>query len=460
MASPTRPVKFLVSTTDHARDVAGRMGCADYSYTFVLKALAPALEAVADWTLVDRAESRLPYHAARARAGGSRPIHLALHPVHNAYLTPGLPTILYPFWEFSPIPDRDFGLDTRQNWARVADRADLIVTACRFTAESFRRAGVVRPLAVVPVPLADAHFDVPDWDPGGTTTLHCRHAFLGDGPAPAGPPAGRAGWGRHVRPWLSDEALVRIARLRQRLTRTEPPAPPVLPRTDLHLSGLVFTSIFNLGDRRKNVEDMLTAFLLAFRDDPGATLVLKLATNPAREHHDLGRLRAYHAGLGLRHACRVAVVTDFLDDGQMAALTRATTYYVNTSRAEGACLPLQQALAGGRPALAPAHTAMADYMDGAIGFVVASDPEPTHWPHDPSKRGETHWHRLDWSSLFDQYRAAAAVATGDLARYYGLARHARDRMARLAGLPVAAAALRRAVDLLPLTAADRLDWAA
>jgi hypothetical protein len=447
------------------------MGCADYSYTFVLKALAPALEAVAAWSLVDRAESRLPYHAAKARAEGFRPIHLALHPVHNAYLTPALPTVLYPFWEFSPIPDRDFGLDTRQNWARVADRADLIVTACRFTAEAFRRAGVNRPLAVVPVPLADAHFDVPDWDPHGSTTIHCRHAFLGADAVPAGPGdpspsrrsptrAARAALGRRVRPWLSDEAIHRLDRLRHRLTRTQPPAPPVLPRTDLHLSGLVFTSIFNLGDRRKNVEDMLTAFLLAFRDEPGATLVLKLATNPAREHHDLGLIRAYHAGLGLRHACRVAVVTDFLDDDQMTALTRATTYYVNTSRAEGACLPLQQALAGGRPALAPAHTAMADYMDEAIGFVVASDPEPTHWPHDPSKRSETHWHRLDWSSLLDRYRTAAAVASSDLARYYDLARHARDRMARLAGLPVAASALRQALELLPDTAADRVDWAA
>ena len=40
----------------------------------------------------------------------------------------------------------------------------------------------------------------------------------------------------------------------------------------------------------------------------------------------------------------MVVITDFLTDEQMNDLFRATTYYVNASRAEGACLPLQQAL--------------------------------------------------------------------------------------------------------------------
>ena len=117
-----------------------------------------------------------------------------------------------------------------------------------------------------------------------------------------------------------------------------------------------------------------------------------------------------YLGYGIEHQCRVVVIVDYLSDDELLGLFRATTFYVNTSRAEGACLPLQQALACGRPAIAPAHTAMADYMDDRVGFVVASHPEPTHWPHDPQKRIKTSWQRLDWSSLRDQYLRSAELA--------------------------------------------------
>src|SRR5262249_19079594 len=141
---------------------------------------------------------------------------------------------------FPDIPNRDFGTDTRQNWVRVCRSADLILTACKFTAESFRRAGVGRPVAVVPVPLQPEHFQLPAWDPEHTWTITCRHLVWGgdeDGHAPA-PRSGdaaapgeseredrlrswrrrawnlaRAGF-RRVAPWLSPEALERVTRIK------------------------------------------------------------------------------------------------------------------------------------------------------------------------------------------------------------------------------------------------------
>src|SRR5262249_1893312 len=146
------------------------------------------------------------------------------------YLTPALPTILFPFWEFPEVPDRDFEHDTRQNWARLCRPAALIVTACRFTAEAFRRAGVRAPVEVVPVPLPPEPFDTPDWDPAHSWTIECRHFVWGgdraESPSPAaegGEPMGRSRgasgikhalrerYRRHIRPWLSDEAIERIS---------------------------------------------------------------------------------------------------------------------------------------------------------------------------------------------------------------------------------------------------------
>ncbi len=74
------------------------------------------------------------------------------------------------------------------------------------------------------------------------------------------------------------------------------------------------------------------------------------------------------------------MITDFLTDQQMGELMRVTTYYVNTSKAEGACLPLQQSLAAGRPSIAPNHTAMADFMTTVVGLhlgLSSSQPGPS-----------------------------------------------------------------------------------
>ena len=549
-----RPYAFLVSTTGCAKGIKGSLGSAAYSYFFVLEALAPVLEQLGTWRLLDRPESSLPFAAAQAEAEGYQPIHLALHPPQDVYLTPALPNVIFPFWEFPDIPNRDFGHDTRQNWARVCSRADLIVTACQFTADAFRRGGVDCPISVVPVPLKPAHFAVPDWSPEGSWTFNCRHVVWGGNPAaplriepsiegepdPELPtvtpahdptPAARVGWKkrgfllartvfRKVYPWLGTRTLERISRTRHylleasgRSPRTLEPLPgpkpgaarlgyaiardgyrlhvkrwlsrealdkitaakvktfrvigrdpilapdPLLPSTPLTISGLVFSSIFNLGDRRKNHLDLLTAFLLAFKDRPDATLVIKLATNPTREHHEITLLRKMYEGLGIKHQCRLVVITDFLTDDQMAEFMRVTTFYVNTSKAEGACLPLQQSLAGGRPSLAPDHTAMADFMDDQVGFVLGTSPEPTYWPHDPEMRIETSWNRLHWSDLHDRLIDAAELIDHDFAGYQERARLARERMQAYASRAVVEVALRAALEQLPTITTGRLAWA-
>jgi glycosyltransferase involved in cell wall biosynthesis len=546
----SRPYAFLVSTTGCARGISKTLGSAAYSYFFVLEALAPVLEQLGTWRLLDRPESSLPFAAARAEADGYQPIHLALHPPQDVYLTPAVPNVIFPFWEFPDIPDRDFGYDTRQNWARVCSRADLILTACQFTADAFRRKDLGCPIAVVPVPLRPEHFAIPAWDPDHTWTLTCRHVSWGgpeggadpdeaeDGEGPAsiipapgvaapspkgwkqriygagrgafrkaypwlgtrtldriartrhyvmksagicpatlkplpGPKPGlgrfayavaRDNYRRRVKRWLSTEALEKITGAKVRALRMVGREPvlspdPLLPSTPLTLGGLVFSSIFNLGDRRKNHVDLLSAYLLAFRDRGDATLVIKLATNPVREHHEIGVFRDMYESLGIEHACRLVVITDFLTDEQMAELTRVTTFYVNTSRAEGACLPLQQSLAAGRPSIAPDHTAMADFMDDRVGFVIGSHPEPTYWPHDPEKRTETTWNRLVWSDLRDHLLAAAALIEDRPEEYRAMAELARMRMAEYAGREVVAEALREALGRLPRIETGRFSWA-
>jgi glycosyltransferase involved in cell wall biosynthesis len=482
MRDQSRPWMFLVSSPSKIGDLPQKLGMADYSYGFVLKSLAPVLERLGQWRPVISPESCLVYAAAQAVEEGFRPVHLAMVPVHAAYLTPAVPTILFPFWEFPRIPDRDFGCLTRHNWARVARRASLIVTACEMTAQSFRRAGVECPVEVVPVPIEERTFSVPPWSPDFTWRITCRHVSLGGprldpdepaapdpSPAPRAPSVGGEGltdrYRRYIRPWLPPRAQDAVSRCKRRVLqamhRGEPVVAEPLRRvraTDLELSGLVYSTVFNLADQRKNPHDLITAFLLAFSDRTDVTLVLKLATTPETEFYHVEYLRSLCLGYGIEHRCRVVIIADYLSDDELLGLFRATTFYVNTSRAEGACLPLQQALACGRPAIAPAHTAMADYMDDRVGFVVASQPEPTHWPHEPQKRIVTNWQRLVWPSLRDQYLRSAEMASSRRMEYEVMGAAAHHRMKNYASVDVVTEAFRRVVDRLREAPLGRLGW--
>jgi glycosyltransferase involved in cell wall biosynthesis len=448
-----------------------------------------------------------------------------MNPPQDGYMTPEVPTILYPFWEFPRIPDRDFGFDTRQNWKRMSRPAAMIMTSCAFTADAFRRAGVSCPVTVVPTPLDPSFFELPAWNPRLSTTIECRHTILGepaspsaqiatasDSPQAAAVPRGRiwliakhvfhaiypwldpktveqvarvkkacialvrespakllyrgvrGAYRRTIRRWLSLQALQKITSGKNKLLALAGRSPtvvidPLLPSGPLTFEGLVYTSILNLGDLRKNYMDLLSAFLIAFRDRPDVTLVLKLATSPHREHHEIKILRDQYESLGLKHACRVAVITQYLDADQMRSLMQATTYYVNTSHSEGACLPLQQALAGGRPAIAPDHSAMSDYMDSEVGFVPRSHPEPTFWPHDPDKRYETERHRLVWSDIHNHFLASAELLETSPEVFTHMAEAGRRRMLAYASRAVAAEAMRQALALLPDEAPGAFAWA-
>jgi glycosyltransferase involved in cell wall biosynthesis len=197
---------------------------------------------------------------------------------------------------------------------------------------------------------------------------------------------------------------------------------------------------------------------LAFKDRPDVTLVLKLATRAETEIPELAKLTSLLSGLGIDYQCRIVVITEYLSDDELLELFRATTFYVNTSRAEGACLPLQQALASGRPAIAPAQTAMADYMDDRVGFVVASHPEPTHWPHDPQTRIKTSWQRLVWPSLCDQFLRSSTMIAKSPGEYEAMAKAGQHRMKSYASIDVVTESLKRALEQLRDAPLGALDW--
>jgi hypothetical protein len=85
-------------------------------------------------------------------------------------------------------------------------------------------------------------------------------------------------------------------------------------------------------------------------------------------------------------------------------------------------------LSCGKPAIAPRHSAMLDYIDSEVAFVVDSWLDATAWSHDPRLAYRTLRHQIDWSSLVEAYRAAYRCVQDDPSRYAKMSAAAIERM--------------------------------
>jgi glycosyltransferase involved in cell wall biosynthesis len=191
------------------------------------------------------------------------------------------------------------------------------------------------------------------------------------------------------------------------------------------LAGVVYTSVFNPGDDRKNWTDLVKGFCMAFQDVEDATLVLKMT------HHALSSF------LGKLHfllqqmwpfKCRIVALHGYLEDSEYEKLIAATAFYVNTSRCEGLCLPLMEFMACGKPAIAPCNTSLADYVDASNTLIVQSSVEPGIWPHDPRRLFRALRYRIDWWSLVSAYRKSYAIVKNQPEIYQGMAESAMLKM--------------------------------
>jgi glycosyltransferase involved in cell wall biosynthesis len=137
-------------------------------------------------------------------------------------------------------------------------------------------------------------------------------------------------------------------------------------------------------------------------------------------------------------SCRVLVLSGFLDDDDYQALIGATHFVVNASSAEGQCLPLVEFMSASRPAIAPLHTAMLDYISPENALIVASEVEYCAWPNDPRNHLTTSRHRIEWTSLRDAFQAAMRIVQDDRPRYAAMAKAAaRDVRAYCADAEIA-----------------------
>jgi glycosyltransferase involved in cell wall biosynthesis len=467
-----RPFSFLVSLDADERAAESASG----EYLRVFQALEPVLSRLGSVVRLDRPESRLAYAAARARAEGFRPIHLVLKPPPLTYFTTEVPTVLLPLWPYPTLPNRPISGDPRQDWTRLCARADLILATCNASARAFRRAGLRNPVAVVPIPVGPEPRAPGPWTPGSVATISCCHetwggsqtafAPLADSP-PTSPRGGGRAWRiarsafRRVYPWLNPDTVDFIDRTRalaRRLRRprqlASPAGAPVASSmaarkepSRLRLDSITYLGFFDPHDPACDIETAASAFVSAFRARPDTTLVIALECTDAAGQA-LDRLRTICQRLG-PHECRIVLVTGIGRNPAREALIGASTYSVMLSRADASGLLVREALAAGRPVLAPRHSALADLVDDDVALVVRSHTEPTCWPNDPEQRLETTWERMDWGHLRERFLESARLVDHHPERYRRLSEACRARMLRDGSDETTLDALRDALARVP-----------
>ncbi|MGH8353250.1 MAG: glycosyltransferase [Pseudomonas sp.] len=473
-------MKFLVYSEVNAATIETSLGLPEYSYYFVLREFLPVLERLGEVIVVTEPHHEVDAHYRAAKAAGERCLFLSFSPPHRTTLGLECPTVPIFAWEFDSIPTQSWYDQPEHDWRHglrlcgkaithsaltvrtVGDALDTDFPVIAIPAPVWNKFESLRTAAAsAPVPggysidvRSGVLFDTRDlslqpWMPGLDAVAAAVAAARGQSqakaepePAPPSSPAPRASrlrvtlrylaeWYRLV--WRDSLPAPLIGLVERLRGKGHPPAvvasaaaTPWEPAPHrLKLEGVVFTAVFNPYDGRKNWVDMLTAFCSAFRDTADATLVFKLGHHEYRDAIEgmlmgLARLPAFR--------CRVVILHGYLEKAAYESLIHATSYVVNASHGEGQCLPLMEYLSCGKPAVAPRHSAMADYIDEDVAFVVDSWLDATAWPHDPRLAYRTCRHQIDWTSLVQAYTQAYHCFKATPETYAALSRNAIERM--------------------------------
>lgn len=380
--------RFLVFAPQDGSRMSVELGRADYSYRFVLTYYQAMLESIGPVVELSRPDEPV---TREGRTGTD--VRLLFMPPHQIPVDMADRSIPVFAWEYTTVPTEPFGADARNDWREILGRAPAAITHSQFAATAVREAmGAHYPVASIPAPV-----------------------------------------------WERFEALAHTQARRLSLTGAVVDSlDPNSVRLDgsVDVSGTVFTTVLNPYDGRKVWADTITAFVWALRDQPGATLVIKLV------HHDRELVLSAVQDLMFRlapYACRIVAVHGFLPASEYADLIAATDYVVNSSRGEGQCLPLMEFMSAGVPAVAPDHTAMAEYVNPTDAFVVASSREWSWWPHDPRRFLRCMRHPVDWNSLQHAFQAAFHASGTDLHR--SMSQSAREALREYCSMPVTRSAL-------------------
>jgi len=399
---------IMVYSAFNAASIDEALGAPEYSYWFVRRAFWPVLERFGIVVPVTDPKREVDTIRASAAAQGQDCVFFSFEPPHKTVLGLSCRTIPVFAWEFDTMPDEVWDDDPRNDWRNVLAATGSAVTHSSFSARVIRHSmGPDYPVWTIPAPVYDANAPFcAEARPYQPVTDLAFSAMVID--------SSQVDLDLFSVQRAFSDGIEALRALAGFLADTR-------PRTVVRVAGVVYTVVFNPIDGRKNFNDILGGFIWAFRDRDDAMLILKITYFDAVRGllpvlSDLAKFGQYR--------CRVILIHGMLPDEEYRALVRVTSYAVNASTNEGQCLPLMEFMSAGRPAVAPAHTALLDYIRPDNSFVVRSTERLAPWPHDSRQAERTKRNTVSVADMIRAYRESYEVARSDPARYASMSRAA------------------------------------
>lgn len=291
-------------------------------------------------------------------------------------------------WNYRGNPEPATG--ERFNWVKQMNRMDMIFTACNTAKDAFVDSGVTTPVHVIPGPM-DTEYYKPGIEENSLFDLNID---------------------RQTKEWIP---------------RSERP---------------VVIGCIAQWTIRKNLEALITAVLSRFKREE-VTLLLKVYGGRAGDRRESERLydkvRRMRNIVNNRDAPRIVMVTENLTDQQVANLYHSMDIYCSTSRGEGYCMPIVQAMSSGVVPVSCAFSAPGDYIEhynglyhgGDSGFLVDYTLAPavgqTHTPWYTHKQD---WGEVDVGDLIKQLKSAIDTKAKKPEVWKKLQDNARDTVIR------------------------------
>jgi len=412
--------------------IHSRLGTSEYSYYFVLREFYPLLLQLADIVQLNAIDDA--FRAKVQYCRDQKEPHALLFFSAPQNLVDEIPCPVIPVfaWEFTDFPGEAWGDNKFNHWQTAFTASQGAITHSNFVLENINSMmGSEFPAWSIPAPVFERFQTAVSVREGrlqilpGVQTLKVTgitfdsHASLegNDANASAQQPENRA-----IHASVSISVAANIPSLSVSDTDDA-----VLDEqeTELNFGGVIYTSVLNPFDGRKNWQNMLKTYCWALRDRFDATLVLKFT-----HHHPKAAvdevLKIVSDMPGFR--CRVVVIGGYLDDHEYRALINMTTFVVNTSTGEGQCLPLMEYMSAGVPAIAPDHSALADYINKDNALIVRSNGEPAVFPHDDRVLIRTQQNRIDLDSLAIAFKQSYDIAHNQRETYLSMSQSAIDTL--------------------------------
>lgn len=424
-------LSLFVYTATSDTQIKANLGLSEYSYYFVLNDFYPSLMQLANVIQIEDLNTELDSLVAKCVSRNEPHALLLFSAPQNMKRDLKCPVIPVFAWEFEDMPNETWDENEFNNWSTTFELSIAAITHSQFALQGIRNLmGPDFPAWSIPAPIYGKFKSIERVKELSTPIALGTHIIKFFG----------LYFDSHASLELLDDKTVEVIKEEKminvtastKFTTSIEVSDQTLLNSDINqeettveLGGVLYTSVFNPADGRKNWQNMIKTFCWAMRDKFDATLILKfIHSRPefaVREAQNIVSMMP-------SFKCRILVIAGFLDDHEYRSLINVSTFTVNSSTGEGQCLPLMEYMSAGVPAIAPNHSALGDYVNDENAFIVSSSPEPAVFPHDERAMVKTRQFRVNLDSLADAFQKSYSLAHHDYSAYRSMSESARSAL--------------------------------